>query len=73
MPSLPTVSGKKAAAAFLSAGFEEKRQCGSHLILKKDGFRNLPSVPLHDTLKAGTLRRLIRDSGLTVEQFTKLL
>lgn len=71
MSELPRVSGKKAVVAFRKLGFNRVRQQGSHAILKKDGFPLLLSVPLHDELKRGTLRRLIRDAGITVDEFCK--
>lgn len=71
MSELPQVSGKEAIKAFGKLGFHIVRQRGSHIILKKDGFPILLSVPLHDELKKGTLRSLIRDAGLTLDEFCK--
>jgi predicted RNA binding protein YcfA (HicA-like mRNA interferase family) len=75
MPSLPAVSGKDVVAAFQAAGFHVARQEGSHVILKRAGHRFHLSVPCHSgqDIKQGTLRRLIRDAGLSVEQFVELL
>jgi predicted RNA binding protein YcfA (HicA-like mRNA interferase family) len=75
MPKLPTITGRQAIAAFSKHGFVEDRVCGSHHILKKDGHEFLLSVPVHgsENLKTGTLRGLIRASGLTVEQFCDLV
>ena len=75
MSSLPTITGKEAKAAFEKLGFYEDRVKGSHHILKRDGHRYLLSVPIHGgkNLKSGTLRALIRASGITVEQFQDLL
>lgn len=69
MSELPQISGKKAVKTFGKLGFQQARQSGSHAILKKDGFPLLLTVPLHDELKKGTLRRLIRDAGLTIDEF----
>ena len=69
MSDLPKVSGKKAIKAFGRLGFHQARQRGGHAILKKDGFPLLLSVPLHDELKQGTLRSLIRDAGITIDEF----
>ena len=51
------------------------RQRGSHLMLEKsDGDVVVRlTVPLHARLKKGTLRRIIGDAGLTVEEFNELL
>jgi predicted RNA binding protein YcfA (HicA-like mRNA interferase family) len=69
MPELPQISGAKAVKAFGKLGFYEVRQRGSHVVLKKEDHPLLLSVPMHDELRKGTLRALIRDSGFTVEQF----
>lgn len=57
--------------AFERAGFALVRISGSHHIMKRDGHPFLLSVPVHgsDPVKRGTLRSLIRDAGLTVEEF----
>lgn len=73
MSELPVVSGEEAINAFCKAGFYAARQRGSHVVLKKEGHPNLVTIPLHDELKPGTLRRAIRDGGMTKEQFCALL
>ena len=73
MAQLPTVSGRQAVAAFERAGFEVRRQRGSHVILVKAGITATLSVPDHRELKPGTLRALIRKAGLTVDQFAELV
>jgi predicted RNA binding protein YcfA (HicA-like mRNA interferase family) len=49
------------------------RQVGSHLVLIKPGLRVNLSVPQHKELSVGTLRALIRLSGLSVDEFVELL
>jgi predicted RNA binding protein YcfA (HicA-like mRNA interferase family) len=73
MPVLPVVSGQEAVRAFERAGWEIKRQRGSHIILTKLGSWASLSIPDHRELDRGLLRKLIRQSGLTVEEFTELL
>jgi predicted RNA binding protein YcfA (HicA-like mRNA interferase family) len=75
MPELPSITGAEAVKAFGRAGFVVDRVCGSHYILKRPGHLNVLSVPVHGSgsLKRGTLRGLIRASGLSVEQFVELL
>jgi predicted RNA binding protein YcfA (HicA-like mRNA interferase family) len=73
MPKLPVISGKEAAKAFSKAGWYPHRQVGSHLVMRKEGSRVTLSIPLHKELKPGLLRKLIRDAGLTVEEFVELL
>jgi predicted RNA binding protein YcfA (HicA-like mRNA interferase family) len=60
-------SGAEAARALQRFGFVQLRQTGSHLIFRK-GSRTVV-VPQHKTLKPGTLKGLIEQAGLTVEQF----
>jgi predicted RNA binding protein YcfA (HicA-like mRNA interferase family) len=73
MPRLPRISGRQAVAAFERAGFEVKRQRGSHIVMVKRGFAETLSVPDHGELRPGTLRALIRKAGLSVEEFLALL
>ena len=71
---LPVVSGAEALQAFRKAGYEFDRQRGSHVMLRHRDFphRRL-SIPMHREIARGTLRALIREAGLTVEQFQALL
>lgn len=73
MPSLPAVSGERAVRAFRKAGWVKDRQHGSHVILIKPGHPASLSVPQHSELAPGTLRALIRASGMSVDQFADLL
>lgn len=72
MPSLPTLSGREVVKAFTKGGWQAVRQRGSHVILVKDGHVATLSVPDHREVAKGTLRSLIRSSGLTVEEFAEL-
>lgn len=72
MPSLPTLSGREAAKVFRRDGWTLARQKGSHMILVKPGSWATLSVPDHREVAPGTLRSLIRASGLTVELFVEL-
>ncbi len=74
MAPLPVGSGKVAVRAFSRVGYEVVHQKGSHIILRTSASpHRMLSVPNHKELAKGTLRGLIRDAGLTVEQFTGLL
>lgn len=73
MSKLPVLSGDETVVAFCKAGFRKSRQRGSHMYLVKDGYPKALSVPLHRELAPGTLRALIRNSGLSVEEFTALI
>jgi predicted RNA binding protein YcfA (HicA-like mRNA interferase family) len=72
MPALPKLSGRAVVKAFGRGGWELARQKGSHMILVKDGSWATLSVPDHREVAPGTLRSLIRASGLTVEAFVEL-
>ena len=73
MAGLPAVSGAEAVQAFLRAGWIKDRQRGSHVILIKPGNPASLSVPQHRDVAPGTLRALIRASGMTVAQFVDAL
>ena len=74
MAQLPVVSGAQAVKAFERVGYEFSHQRGSHVVLRRiePPHRHL-SVPNHKELGRGLLRSLIRDAGLTVEEFVNLL
>lgn len=74
MGKLPVISGSDAVRAFSRVGYEVSHQTGSHIILRRSQppHRHL-SVPNHKELSKGLLRALIRDAGLTVDEFSELL
>jgi len=72
MAGLPKLSGRAVARAFERAGWQIARQAGSHIILVKEGSWATLSVPAHKEVAPGTLRGLIRASGLTADQFATL-
>ena len=74
MSRLPVISGRDAVRAFGKIGYGISHQTGSHLILRHESppHRHL-SVPDHREVAKGTLRGLIRDAGLTVDEFVALL
>jgi len=71
---LPVVSGRDAVKAFGKIGYAVDRQRGSHIQLRQatEPFRRL-TIPDHRELGRGLLRALIRDAGLTVDEFVVLL
>lgn len=72
---LPVISGGEAVSAFQKIGYQVVRQRGSHIRMRHpdNPSRKPLTVPAHKTLKAGLLRKLIRDANLTVEEFSSLL
>jgi predicted RNA binding protein YcfA (HicA-like mRNA interferase family) len=70
---LPSLKPKELLAALIKAGFQVKRQTGSHVILYQAGIPRPISVPMHiKDLPKGTTRAIIRQSNLTIEEFLKL-
>ena len=72
MPPIPTVSGAEAVRALERAGFLPVSQRGSHVKLRHADGRTV-IVPMHREVAVGTLRSILRQGGLTVEQFIALL
>jgi len=71
---LPVVSGRQTVEALSKIGYREDHQTGSHLILRhQDPPHRRLTVPNHKELAKGTLQSLIKQAGLAVEEFTRLL
>ena len=73
MDKLLLVSGQEAVKALSKVGFYIRRQHGSHIIMRRDNPYSQIVVPNHKSIDRGTLRAIIRDAGLTVEEFNNLL
>ncbi|MFQ5432730.1 MAG: type II toxin-antitoxin system HicA family toxin [Nitrospinota bacterium] len=73
MGKLANISGKEAVKAFKKAGWKPIGQVDSHVVMVKPKVKANLSIPQHKELSVGTLRALIRNSGLTVNGFLKLL
>ncbi|MBX3330857.1 MAG: type II toxin-antitoxin system HicA family toxin [Nitrospira sp.] len=73
MSKLPSLSGRACMKALERAGFVVKRQEGSHVILRRSQPFAQLVVPDHKELDRGTLRAIIRQADLTVEEFLRLL
>jgi predicted RNA binding protein YcfA (HicA-like mRNA interferase family) len=71
---LPRVSGREVVKAFSKIGYEFDRQRGSHIVLRnrEPPHRRL-TIPDHDEVAKGTLRSIIRQAGLSVDEFKALL
>lgn len=66
-PSLPRVSGTDAVRALQRLGFVVARQRGSHVVLKRGGVGCV--VPLHAELKVGTLSGVLKQAGVSADDF----
>jgi len=73
MTRLPNISGQVCVKALIKNGFVFKRQEGSHIILRRDNPFAQIVVPDNKVLDRGTLRAIIRQSGLSLDDFLKLL
>jgi len=71
VPKLPIISGSALVKLLKKTGFEEVRQRGSHVTLRKGEYKTV--VPLHDELAPGTLLGIMKQSGLTREDLLVLL
>jgi predicted RNA binding protein YcfA (HicA-like mRNA interferase family) len=75
MAKLPSVSGDRVVRALKRAGFVELRQKGSHVSLERRStdrvFKTV--VPLHGELAKGTLSDILKQSGLSLQEFLELL
>jgi len=75
MQKLPVVSGHEVIKALTKAGFEVVGRKGSHVRLKKKmpNKTYIAIVPLHPEIKMGTLKSILRQAGLTREEFIELI
>jgi len=70
---LPVISGADCVKALGKIGFEVYRQRGSHIVIVRTSPPAQTTAPNHKELDRGTLRAIIRQTGLTIEEFTALL
>ena len=73
MSKLPVVSGRACIKALQKKGFYVKRREGSHVVLRRDDPFGQVVVPDHKTLDRGTLRGILRQAGISVEEFAALV
>jgi len=76
MPKLPVLSGKEMVKVLSKIGFQHLRTRGSHAILSKEdkekGKITIP-VPLHPELAKGTLKSIINQGGLKLDDLLNLI
>ena len=71
---LPTLRPEQVVRALEKLGYHSHRQKGSHLIMVKENSIYQPVIPMRNKdLKKETTRAIIRQIGLTIEEFLKLL
>lgn len=70
-PELPRISGKKIVRALEKLGFTVVRQRGSHIIMRRGSWGCV--VPNHREVKVGTLSGVIKQAGVSHEEFISAL
>jgi predicted RNA binding protein YcfA (HicA-like mRNA interferase family) len=75
MPKMPRISSREAIRALERLGFEQVRQTGSHVVMKKETKEGEIGcvVPVHRELKVGTLSGILNQAQVTVEEFIERL
>ena len=74
MSIVPQLIARVVVAVLMKAGFAVTRQKGSHVFLKNVKTGKVTSVAMHSgTIKKGTLLAIVKQAGLTLQQFLKLL
>ena len=75
MPKIPRISTREAIQGLERLGFEQVRQTGSHVVMKKETEEGKMGcvVPIHRELKVGTLSSVLKQAKVTVEEFIKNL
>ena len=71
MPKLPRISGRECVAALQRLGFAVLRQRGSHIIMRKGSQGCV--VPDHREVRTGTLSGVLKQAGVSVEEFLQAL
>lgn len=70
MPKLPGINHQKAVKALKKAGFRIVRE-GKHIVMS-DGIHFL-TIPRNNPINAYTMAGIVKDAGLTIEEFRRLL
>jgi predicted RNA binding protein YcfA (HicA-like mRNA interferase family) len=73
MSKLPRISGADVVRALQKRGFSIRRQHGSHIIMRRDKPFAQTVVPDHRLIDRGTLRAILRQADITVDELIKLL
>ena len=74
MPKLPVLSYLEVIKVLNKIGYNIDHQTGSHIVLRQDKepYRRL-TIPNHKEISKGTINSIIRQAGLTREEFLNLL
>jgi predicted RNA binding protein YcfA (HicA-like mRNA interferase family) len=69
---LKPCSGFEAVRKFRKVGWTAERQKGSHVMMTKPGFQWTLTIPQHNDLGPGLLRKLLRQADITIDEFNNL-
>lgn len=74
MPKIPVASAIEIIKALSKAGYDVDHQTGSHIILRqRESPHRRVTVPNHKEIAKGTLKAIIEETGLTLDEFLALL
>lgn len=73
MSKLANISSREVIRALEKIGFYVDHQTGSHIIMRRDEPRATVPIPERKEMRKGTLRKIIKQAGLTVDEFLTLL
>ena len=71
MPKFPGLSGAQIVRALERLGFVVARQSGSHIVMRRSGQGCV--VPNHKEVKVGTVNGVLRQAGVTAEEFNSVI
>lgn len=70
MPKLPILKPKQVVKKFEKLGLKQDRQSGSHIILYNPNTKKRATIPFHlKDLPKGTLKAILNQTGVSVEEF----
>ena len=64
--------GREVRRVAESLGWQFQRMAGDHMVFRKPGVARNISIPDHREVREGTLHKLIKDMGLTIDEFLAL-
>jgi predicted RNA binding protein YcfA (HicA-like mRNA interferase family) len=71
MPRLPRISGRECISALQKLGFSVTRQKGSHIVLRRGNSGCV--VPNHNEIRVGTLSGILKQAGVSADEFIEQL
>ena len=71
MPKFPGLSGAEIVRALEKLGFSVARKSGSHIVMKRNGQGCV--IPNHKEVKIGTVNGVLRQAGVSAQEFSKAL